>query len=414
MNEFARAEGEEAHPAPGGPGDSPGAEEPHPAPGDAEDAQEALTALPRSWRELHPPRPKPEGVEYGFLSARGEAVPSTRENLLHLARTRALPSLAWSPDTPEMVPPWEVPFVLAAVREEIVARARTELRVGAGLSALIVAAVWVVLSPWPALVVSVLLGAVMVLVWRRGRQAERLSAKELGRGFDALVEQQAEQAQPIPATRSVALPIAAAGVVQIFAFSASMEAGALRQDAVVAGEWWRLLTAPTLHGNVLHFWMNYAALESLGRIMETRGPRAWVPLVFVLAALAGGAASLALPPDVASVGASGGLLGMFGFLAVMAYRRKRHLPPGFLQGLLMNLALIAFVGIVAHRFIDNAAHAGGLLAGLLMGLLAIPHGDRVPRWTAGPKLARAGHGATGLVWMGAAAAILLTLAARFG
>jgi membrane associated rhomboid family serine protease len=169
-----------------------------------------------------------------------------------------------------------------------------------------------------------------------------------------------------------------------------------------------------LHGGILHFWMNFAALESLGRTMETRAPRAWVPLVFLLSALAGGAASLALPPDVASVGASGGLLGMFGFLAVMAYRRKRHLPEGFLKGLLINIALIAVVGVAAYRFIDNAAHAGGLLAGLLIGLLVIPDDDRVPRWTSSALLDRAGRGATGLVWLSAAAAILLALAARVG
>ena len=403
MSDIGRAEREEEHPA-------------SRAPGDAGD--QGTAALPRSWRELHPPRPKPEGVAYGFLSARGEPVASTRENLLHLARTRALPSLAWSPETTEMVPPWELPFVLDAMRGDIVARARRELRITLGGSAALVLVFWVVLTPMMALLLTAVAGLFLAMligsVRRRVRQAEQLSAEQLSRGFDALVQQQAEAAQPIPATRSVAMPIAAVGAVQIIAFAASIEAGALRRDAVAAGEWWRLLTAPMLHGGILHFWMNYAALESLGRIMETRGPRAWVPLVFLLSALAGGAASLALPPDVASVGASGGLLGMFGFLAVMAYRRKGHLPEGFLKGLLINIALIGVVGIVAYRFIDNAAHAGGLIAGALTGLAVIPDGGRVPQWTAGRVLDRAGFAATGLVWLSAAAAILLSLAARIG
>jgi membrane associated rhomboid family serine protease len=398
MSDIGRAERDEEHPASGEPADA--------------------EALPRSWRELHPPRPKPEGVEYGFLSARGEPVASTRDNLLHLARTRALPSLAWSPETPEMVPPWELPFVLDAMRGDIVARARRELRITLGGSAALVLAFWVLMAPVMALLLTVVVGFFLALLIgsmrRRVRQAQGLSAEQLSRGFDALVEQRAEQAQPIPATRSVALPIAAVGVVQLVAFAASIEAGALRRDAVAAGEWWRLLTAPMLHGGILHFWLNYAALETLGRIMETRGPRGWVPLVFVLSALSGGAASLALPPDVASVGASGGLLGMFGFLAVMAYRRKGHLPEGFLKGLLINIALIGVVGIVAYRFIDNAGHAGGLIAGALIGLAVIPDGDRVPRWTAGRVLARAGLAATGLVWLSAAAAILVSLAARPG
>jgi membrane associated rhomboid family serine protease len=403
MSDSARVEGEDAQPAHGAPAEAAGAEN---------------AALPRSWRELHPPRPKPQGVDYGFLSARGEPVASTRETLLHLARTRSLPSLAWSPDTPEMVPPWEVPFVLDAMRGTIEARARRELRITVVGSAVLVLAFWVVLTPMMALLFTAVAGIFLAMligsVRRRVRQAERLSAEQLSRGFDALVEQQAEAAQPIPATRSVALPIMAVGAAQIITFGASVESGALRLDAVAAGEWWRLLTAPMLHGGIWHFWMNYAALENLGRTMETRGPRAWVPLVFLLSALGGGAASLALPPNVASVGASGGLMGMFGFLAVMAVRRKRHLPEGFLKGLMINIALIGVVGMVAYRFIDNAAHGGGLLAGLVIGVLAIPGDERVPQWTGDRLLERAGHAATGLVWLSAAAAILLALATQFG
>jgi hypothetical protein len=116
-----------------------------PASGEPEEPEAA--ALPRSWRELHPPRPKPEGVDYGFLSARGEPVASTRENLVHLARTRALPSLAWSPETAEMAPPWEVPPVLGALRDDIAARARREMRITLGGSALLVLAFWVLTPP---------------------------------------------------------------------------------------------------------------------------------------------------------------------------------------------------------------------------------------------------------------------------
>lgn len=374
--------------------------------------------LPRTWAEVFPPRPKPDGVDYGFLSARGEPVASTRENLLHLARTRALPSLAWSPETAEMVPPWEVPFLLDAVREGVVVSARRERRVFTAGSAVLVPAFWLLLPPGLALLLTAGVGALLLVllvsVHRRLRRAKRLSAGELRAGFDALIAQRAEAARPAPATRALANALIAVGLAQVVMFGASIEAGALRRDAVLAGEWWRLLTAPMLHGNVLHFWMNFAALESLGRTTETRGVGAWVPIVFLLSALAGGVASLALPPDVASVGASGGLMGMFGFLAVMAYRRKRHLPHGFLRALLINIAFIGVVGAVAYRFIDNAAHAGGLAAGVLAGLAAVPDDGRVPAWTAGPRLRAAGRAATGLVGMAAAAAILLMLLHTLG
>lgn len=369
--------------------------------------------LPRSYAELFPPRLKPLGADYGFLSARGEPVASTRDNLAHLARTRALPSLVWTPEAPGMVPPWEVPFLLQAIRDDLVARADREMRITIGVAVAVVVGSWILAQTGLAVVFTV--GAVVIVlalgysILRRIDAARRLSPEQVRAEFDTVAAQRAEAAQPAPATRALAMALFAAGLAQLLMTETSIEAGALRRDLVMQGQVWRLFTAPVLHGNVLHFWMNYVALESLGRTIETRGVGAWVPVVFLVSALAGGVASMALPPDVASVGASGGLMGMFGFLAVMAYRRKRSLPEGFLRALLINIGVIAVLGLVAYRFIDNAAHGGGLLAGVLMGIVAVPDDGRVPRWTAGPRLERAGRAATWIIRLSVAAAIGLTL-----
>ncbi|HST57181.1 MAG TPA: hypothetical protein VLK84_00755, partial [Longimicrobium sp.] len=179
MTDFARAEREEGQQA----GESGAA-------GEVDDAQ----ALPRSWRELHPPRPKPEGVDYGFLSARGEPVASTRHNLVHLARTQSLPSLAWSPETPEMVPPWEVPFVLEALRDEIAARARRELRNALVGAALVLLALWVLAPRVVALIATMVAVVLLVMLTDSVQKRVRLSPEQLARGFDVLVEQRAAEA----------------------------------------------------------------------------------------------------------------------------------------------------------------------------------------------------------------------------
>lgn len=373
---------------------------------------------PRTWEEMFPRRPKPADAPYGFLSMRGEPAPSTRERLLHLARTRALPSLVWTPETVEMVPPWEVPYLLEVMRAPILQKARREFRtvrtvlvVFGVLAALLLVGA----GPWTLLIIGPIGALLGLLAWsvrRRVAMAERLGPDVFRQGFDAVVEERAEAAIPVPATRRVALSLVAVGVCQLLMKDASIQAGGVSREAVVAGEWWRLLTAPVLHGGILHFWMNYGALESLGRTMETRGVRAYVPLVFVAAALAGGVCSILLPPESLSVGASGGLMGMFGFLGVMAWRRKKHLPQGFLRALMINVGIIALMGVVAYRFIDNAAHAGGLLAGVLMGLAAVPHGDAA--WVETRALARAGWVAQGVIFASAALAIVLTLLTAFG
>lgn len=383
---------------------------PHPAP------PPAPAAPPRTWEEMFPRRAKPKGAPYGFLSVRGELVTTSRDRLLYLARTRAIPSLVWSPEADEMVPPWDVPFLLEAMRGEIAADAWKERRrviAGGAAAVLLLFAVFP-----PSLALSWSLGvATVVLVLtcvatHRIEKARRMGPEVFRRDFDSLVDLQAERAEPIVTTAAIGRAIAAAGVAQILFMRASLDVGSVSREAVAAGEWWRLFTAPMLHGGVLHFWMNFGALESLGRTMETRGAKAYVPVVFVAAALAGGVCSIALPPDGLSVGASGGLMGMFGFLAVMAYRREKHLPKGLLRSLLINIAIIGLVGLIAYRFIDNAAHAGGLIAGLLIGVAAVPGGD--DEWTEPPVLRRGAWLSQRVIYASAALAILLTLARVFG
>lgn len=369
--------------------------------------------LPRTWADAFPPRPKPATAEYGFLSRRGEEVASARGTLVHMARTGAPPPLVWGPETDGMVPPWDVPWLLDAMREAEVDAARRHVR-DAALFAGAIAVACLLVEPWVAVVAGVLLAPWVLFVRRRIAAARALTANEIRAQVNAMMTAAHVEALPAPFTNAIGYTILAAGLVQLLSRNMALEATALDAAAVRAGEAWRLLTGPLLHGGVLHFWFNYTALQGLGRDMEGRGPRGWVPLVFVLAALAGGGASVMLPPDGLSVGASGGLMGMFGFLAVMAYRRKSLLPDGFLKRLMINIALIAVIGVVAYQWIDNAAHAGGLVAGALIGAVVVPGVEAAPEWTGGRAVELAGRAAIGVVWLSFVLLLAVTLMAAFG
>ncbi len=148
-------------------------------------------------------------------------------------------------------------------------------------------------------------------------------------------------------------------------------AAGLMKERYVAGEWWRLLTAPLLHGNLLHFLMNAAALAYLGKRLEVFARWPHLPLVFLFAACIGGEASvrfIAAP----SVGASGGLMGWLGFLLVFETLHKNLIPRRARRRLTAGVALTALIGIIGYRFIDNAAHAGGLLAGMAYAAIVFP------------------------------------------
>jgi rhomboid protease GluP len=149
-------------------------------------------------------------------------------------------------------------------------------------------------------------------------------------------------------------------------------AGFVKPDFLRQGEYWRILTGATLHGGILHIFFNGQALLGFGGLIEYLSNRANLLIVFVLAIVGGGLCSLIFMPNGTAVGASGGIMGLIGYLAVYGYRRKRQLPPDFLKSMLINIGFIAAFGLIAYQIIDNFAHLGGFLTGALYGFVQIP------------------------------------------
>ena len=150
----------------------------------------------------------------------------------------------------------------------------------------------------------------------------------------------------------------------------------LVKPSVWQGEWWRILTASTIHGFFpLHLYFNGQALYGFGMLMEQLSNRSHVPIVFLLSVVGGGLLSLFFMPTITSIGASGGIMGLIGYMSIFGYKRSRQLPPDFLRSMLTNIGFIAAFGLVAYQFIDNFAHLGGLLTGALYALVQVP-GDQ--------------------------------------
>lgn len=187
--------------------------------------------------------------------------------------------------------------------------------------------------------------------------------------------------QKAPATKLILVAISAVFLVQIisdgsiiaFGISegSSIDRAGLVKSQYNAGEYSRLFTAPLLHGGLLHFVMNVSALLYLGKRMEVFARWPHLPIVFLFSALMGGEASARLV-DAPSVGASGGLMGWLGFLLVFETLHSRLVPRTARRRLLAGVFLTALIGIVGYRFIDNAAHFGGLLAGMIYAGIVFP------------------------------------------
>jgi membrane associated rhomboid family serine protease len=164
----------------------------------------------------------------------------------------------------------------------------------------------------------------------------------------------------------------------ILGFGESVELAGLVKPAYRGGEYERLFTAPMLHGGLIHFVMNGLALLYLGKRVEVFARWPHVPMVFLFSAMVGGEFTARLM-DAPSVGASGGLMGWLGFLLVFETLHGKLIPRSAKRRLIGGVLMTALIGLVGYRFIDNAAHFGGLLAGMAYAGIVFPKSGSVLR-----------------------------------
>ena len=164
-----------------------------------------------------------------------------------------------------------------------------------------------------------------------------------------------------------------------------MDAALVKSSVLQQRQWWRLLTAGVMHASLLHLFFNGLALYLLGRIaLAIVGP-SLLGLVFLTSIVGGSLTSLWLPSGLSSVGASGGVMGVLGFLTVILVAHRAGVPRIYKAGLIQAIFLMGAFGALGAQFIDNAAHGGGLLAGGLLGIALVPRSQRV--WEYQPGLA---------------------------
>jgi len=143
-------------------------------------------------------------------------------------------------------------------------------------------------------------------------------------------------------------------------------------NELIRSEPWRLVTAMLLHGGVFHLLMNGLALLSLGMFIESLFGPAMFWILFTLTGVLGNLAVIEFSRYGLTIGASGGIFGLFGALLGWTIRRGgtfgAELRRQLLQSLLIN-AVISFMPGVSF-----SAHAGGFAAGfVLVWLLPMMH-----------------------------------------
>jgi rhomboid protease GluP len=151
------------------------------------------------------------------------------------------------------------------------------------------------------------------------------------------------------------------------------------------GEWWRIVTAMFVHVGILHLATNMWCLWNLGLLGEPLIGPVGVFAAYVLSGAAGNLLSigvnLAFRSNSVGAGASGAVFGIAGVLIVLLKSPRLPIPPRELSGLrryVIYFAAINFVigfgslAIGSVVRIDNMAHLGGFLGGILFALPLVP------------------------------------------
>jgi rhomboid protease GluP len=154
-------------------------------------------------------------------------------------------------------------------------------------------------------------------------------------------------------------------------------------EVLIGGEYYRLVTAMFLHGSIAHIFFNAYALYIIGSSLEPLFGHARFSVIYLLGGLGGSILSVILgdlSSNVGSVGASGAVFAIFGAEMIYLYRHRQILGArgqAQFRNMLILIGINFLIGIVssapgASVRIDNWAHLGGLLGGLLLTWLVGP------------------------------------------
>jgi rhomboid protease GluP len=143
---------------------------------------------------------------------------------------------------------------------------------------------------------------------------------------------------------------------------------------------WRFITAIFLHASLIHIGFNMWVLYDIGPMVEDLYGSPRFLWLFVVTGAVGYVASSFF--GYMSIGASGALLGLIGALLAVTFKHKQSATAQAMRSQLVRWLIYIFIlGFLPGLNIDNAAHAGGLISGFLMGWVMMdrPPADSVER-----------------------------------
>lgn len=150
--------------------------------------------------------------------------------------------------------------------------------------------------------------------------------------------------------------------------------GAESPSLIEHGEWWRLFSEMFLHASLTHIVFNMASLLAVGTLAERLYGSGRYLAIYLGAGLIGSIVSYSFAVaqgnlNVLGVGASGAIFGIAGALLTIRFQPSELIPAPLryrVSSAMAPLVLISLVLAAVTPYVDNSAHVGGLIGGMIL------------------------------------------------
>lgn len=143
--------------------------------------------------------------------------------------------------------------------------------------------------------------------------------------------------------------------------------GAKVNELIQKGQYYRLISCMFLHGGIVHLGVNMYSLYAIGPMVEKVYGRLKYVAIYFISGICASIFSYIFSTSV-SIGASGAIFGLLGAVLIFAIKSKGKTGNAFIRSILSVIFINIFIGATLPN-IDNFAHIGGLVGGMLIAFL---------------------------------------------
>lgn len=144
------------------------------------------------------------------------------------------------------------------------------------------------------------------------------------------------------------------------------------RELTINGEEWRLITSMFIHKGFFHLVFNSYFFLFIGKELETFLGKKKFIFSYIMVGVFGSISSVLYNSNVVSIGSSGAVLGMYGLITILFFNKSFKLAKNRRKSYVNSIMYIIIYNMVNGlkvEGIDNAAHIGGYLFGIIIGLI---------------------------------------------